>query len=422
MASSRSSTAPEGLSAMPDPTVLRRAVIVGIDEYHDDEIDNLAGAVNDAGDIRYKLAKYGNFTIADNHFLTNEQATSENIRQAISDLLWDETSCEIALFYFAGHGFRDGYRDGYLAPHDMIRTAPMVRGIRMEELRIRLEASQQKKNIIIMLDCCYAGIAISGRGDRSVSDVGDTIADHFGMVQSSGKFIIASSGEAQKSRENSSAKHEFDEQSQGHHPHGEFTYTLLEGLDDRMKNGSVTLDDLRKCLGSSSRFRGDQSGGAAITIAKFPGYPQFINAQEEITKQLNDNKCLCTFVAIAELALHIDNCSRLTEFLKIKAQIDERLKSYLDTVNQWMLKNLIVLSKWAAAEYSRTQNLLSQLNFDALSRLDDFERNLVGATCNLALEDAPPEHLIPLLKCKAQSPPAVPAVQPGTPVILGLIR
>ena len=88
----------------------KRAVIVGINEYEDDAITNLIGAVNDAEDVYQRLTDFGNFTV--DYKLTNEQATCYAVRKAISDLLWQTDPCDLALFYFSGHGITDGRGNG----------------------------------------------------------------------------------------------------------------------------------------------------------------------------------------------------------------------------------------------------------------------------------------------------------------------
>ena len=112
----------------------RRAVIVGINRYANDKM-NLQGAVHDAEDIRSILKQYGPFTVEDGHFLTDERATMVAVREAISDLFWDTGDCELALFYFSGHGHRDHYNYVYLLPHDANNKEPFVKGIRIQELK-----------------------------------------------------------------------------------------------------------------------------------------------------------------------------------------------------------------------------------------------------------------------------------------------
>ena len=120
---------------MSSASVRRRAVIVGINTYSDPDITNLDGAVNDADDIRKHLTTCGGFDVPDKHFLVDERATCLTIRKAISDLLWQTDPSDMVLFYFSGHAFVDSYTNGYLAPHDMLKHEPFVRGIKMDELK-----------------------------------------------------------------------------------------------------------------------------------------------------------------------------------------------------------------------------------------------------------------------------------------------
>src|SRR5262249_8949904 len=137
----------------------RRAVVIGINDYENEKIEKLSGAVCDATEIHEILSRNGRFTIDDKHFLTDKRATSESIRRAISDLFWSTDGCDIALFYFSGHGKRDHFGHGYLLPHDAHHDAPFVRGIRIQELKQLFLHAPCKETCIMILDCCYSGIA-----------------------------------------------------------------------------------------------------------------------------------------------------------------------------------------------------------------------------------------------------------------------
>src|SRR5262245_691061 len=117
------------------PTV-RRAVVIGVNKYEDAGIPELKGAENDATELYERLTDQdsGGFEVAKGHFLTGKDATSDAIRQALSDLFWKTEESDLSVFYFSGHGFQDGYGDGYIAPWNMRRNDPMVRGIRMSFL------------------------------------------------------------------------------------------------------------------------------------------------------------------------------------------------------------------------------------------------------------------------------------------------
>lgn len=145
---------------MPDGQ--RQAVIVGIKEYQDKSIPKLAGSENDAIEMYQRLKDFGEFEITDGHYLLGEKATSKAVRKAISDLLWQLDPCDLALFYFSGHGIIDGRKNGYIAPYDMVNDEPLVCGISMEEFKRIILSSENKSSVVVILDCCYSGITTKG--------------------------------------------------------------------------------------------------------------------------------------------------------------------------------------------------------------------------------------------------------------------
>lgn len=233
---------------MPEDNPRRKAVIVGINEYKDKDeqgrskFAKLEGAENDARDFKERLEDSENPEFNyDIHYLTGSDATCAEIRKALSDVFWraDEEPCDIALFYFSGHGKEvEFYSEGYIAPYDMLFDDPFVCGIKMNELREVISKSRHKCTITI-LDCCYSGLATKDKGDFNLMTKVD---EHVLDFVSDGRIILASSGEDQKSRE-ILREHEIAVVHEGEnkaHPHGAFTYFLLEGID----SGRTTLSEL----------------------------------------------------------------------------------------------------------------------------------------------------------------------------------
>jgi hypothetical protein len=223
----------------------RRAVVIGINKYHDERIGDLRGAVNDATDIHHILTNSGQFVIdPEKHFLTDERATGERIRSAISDLFWrTDEKCDVALFYFAGHGRRDHFDHGYLLPHDVNTDAPFVKGIRIQELRELFRYSEPKRTAILILDCCYSGLVLdrAGNGDEWVKKFHeDLVLDD----RATGRFILAAA-DADKTAREIERVHRLDKDVAAH-PHGLYTFHLIEGLRGGKTNeyGQVSLGDL----------------------------------------------------------------------------------------------------------------------------------------------------------------------------------
>ena len=175
----------------------RRAVVIGVNKYQDPTIPELMGAENDASDIYERLgdAQSGGFKIEKEHFLIGNNATCDAIRKSISDLLWKTDSTTLSLLYFSGHGFHDEYGNGYIAPWDIRRDEPLVRGIRMQELTELLQLAKKKQAILLILDCCYSGIATEGKGDMAVGMESPQLEQWFSPLNSKdsgkGKIVVA---------------------------------------------------------------------------------------------------------------------------------------------------------------------------------------------------------------------------------------
>jgi hypothetical protein len=152
---------------------LRKALIVGIDYYK--FVSPLLGCVNDAHAIKVILERHADGT---RNFVTPELivgtgpatlVTRERLKTAVRDLF--EGDPEIALFYFAGHGFIED-TGGFLCAGDC-RTGDD--GLALSDL-IEIARRSRARNKLLILDSCHSGIA----GERSVTP--GTSEIHEGMT------------------------------------------------------------------------------------------------------------------------------------------------------------------------------------------------------------------------------------------------
>ncbi|MDF1736611.1 MAG: trypsin-like serine protease [Minwuia sp.] len=156
---------------VPDRPLGNRALLIGIDDYWDDDFD-LTGSVADVERIRSLLLADGSFTEDQIMVLTDAQATRANIHLAFEKWLTAQTRPDdLALLYFAGHGFHQQDLNGdeadaideAIVPYDanrfrardLIRPAVM-RVIVDDDIGILLRAIADRR-VTAIFDSCFSG-------------------------------------------------------------------------------------------------------------------------------------------------------------------------------------------------------------------------------------------------------------------------
>lgn len=134
---------------------MRKALVVGVDYY--DHFGPLSGAVNDAYSVKAVIERNADGTL---NFPTPQlmvgtgpttKVTRQSLKSAVRDLFAD--NAEIALFYFAGHGYIDD-TGGFLCASDCTSGDD---GLSLAEL-MTFANSSPAKNKVIILDSCHSGI------------------------------------------------------------------------------------------------------------------------------------------------------------------------------------------------------------------------------------------------------------------------
>ena len=138
---------------------MRKALIVGIDYYAN--IRSLSGCVNDAHSVKNVLERHADGTInfAMPRLMTGtdlaDHVDKGEIKEAVRELFSGDS--EIALFYFAGHGYIED-TGGFLCSTES-KTGDD--GLSLAEV-MTLASKSNARNKIIILDSCHSGVA----GDR----------------------------------------------------------------------------------------------------------------------------------------------------------------------------------------------------------------------------------------------------------------
>lgn len=134
---------------------MRKALIVGIDYYA--KSSPLFGCVNDAHSVKSVLERHSDGTVNFGvKLLTgtgpNDAVRRKELKENVRELFADD--CEIALFYFAGHGYIET-TGGYLCTSD-VETGDD--GLPLSEV-LTFAYKSPARNKVIVLDSCHSGIA-----------------------------------------------------------------------------------------------------------------------------------------------------------------------------------------------------------------------------------------------------------------------
>ena len=227
------------------PGSKRYALVVGVDEYQDTQINRLGGASNDAKALGDALIRYAGFLSEQVVLLTSNQPvelqpTRTNILRRLSNLGQVVPKDGLLLVSFAGHGIeRDG--QAYLLPMDAQVNGDIAlledSAINVKTVRDRIRANGVGQ-VILILDACRNN-PMAGRGNtRNPLTDAYTRAFNFDIRNRDIKAFatLYATGVGQ-------VAHEYKEKKQGY-----FTWALVEGLKARAANekGEVTLRGLLK--------------------------------------------------------------------------------------------------------------------------------------------------------------------------------
>jgi hypothetical protein len=151
---------------------MRKALIVGIDYY--EHVRCLSGCVNDAHAVKAVLERHSDGTLnfpAPQVILAANQAQAVqrwDLKEAVRGLFADDS--EVALFYFAGHGYIED-TGGFLCASDC-RTGDD--GLSLSEVMTIANNSRAQSKVII-LDSCHGGIAGNSSVKSELAEISNGI-------------------------------------------------------------------------------------------------------------------------------------------------------------------------------------------------------------------------------------------------------
>jgi hypothetical protein len=151
---------------------MRKALIVGIDYYP--HIGSLSGCVNDAHSVKAALERNAdgtlNFTAP--QVLTGtssgQSVQKRDLKEGVRQLFVDDS--EIALFYFAGHGYIED-TGGFLCASDC-QTGDD--GLALAEI-MTLANTSKARNKVVILDSCHSGVVGNNAIATGMAEISDGV-------------------------------------------------------------------------------------------------------------------------------------------------------------------------------------------------------------------------------------------------------
>jgi Caspase domain len=150
---------------------MRKALVIGIDHYKC--ISGLTGAVNDAHSVKAMLDRHADGSVNFGVRLmvgtgSKNLVERRELKEAIRELFAGDG--EIALFYFAGHGYLEA-TGGYLCAGDCETGDD---GVPLAE--IMTMANQAKiQSRVILLDSCHSGIAGDHPSHAAMAEINEGV-------------------------------------------------------------------------------------------------------------------------------------------------------------------------------------------------------------------------------------------------------
>jgi len=230
------------VTALP-PSQKRFALVIGIDQYEDAQINRLQAAANDANSLADALTRYAGFPKDQVILLTTDQTsdrrpTRGNILRRLSNLCSAVPKDGLLLVSFAGHGIERRGR-AFLLPTDAQVSGDLAL---LEETAIPVETPTKWireagiNQVVVILDACRNNPeATRGDSGHPLTEAymrGFNFDTRNSDITAFVTFYAAEVGQV---------AYEYTEKKQGY-----FTWALIEGLSGRAANdkGEVTLAGL----------------------------------------------------------------------------------------------------------------------------------------------------------------------------------
>lgn len=229
-----SQPAPTG-PVKPGPVQQKWALVIGIGRFTDGKVPPLKYTTADANAFAAELKDptIGRFPDTHVYVLTDEQATTKNIKEALNGIARRAKPNDLVVIYAATHGTPRALDSAgganYLVTYDTETSnagqfdedALYATAYPMVELADAVATRMRALRTAVILDTCYSGGSMRTSATSAAPDKPPSAAMLARMSQGTGRIVLTASQADEESLESSELKH------------GYFTYYLLDAL----KNG-----------------------------------------------------------------------------------------------------------------------------------------------------------------------------------------
>jgi hypothetical protein len=233
--------------AVAGPVQQKWALVVGISHFSDRAVPQLSYTTADANSFASELKDpgIGRFPAANVKVLTDDQATTRNIKQQLNWIARSAQPNDLVVIYVATHGSpRELDTAGganYIVTYDTeIKSADSpdedalyATALPMVELANAVATRMRALRTAVILDTCYSGGAVTNESKlmgKGLANAAPGSATLDRMSQGTGRIVIAAASSNEESLESPDLRH------------GYFTYFLLQAL--KSGNGMTPMSQV----------------------------------------------------------------------------------------------------------------------------------------------------------------------------------
>ena len=233
--------------AVAGPVQQKWALVVGISRFSDRAVPQLSYTTADANSFASELKDpaIGRFPAANVKVLTDDQATTRNIKQQLNWIARNAQPNDLVVIYVATHGSpRELDTAGganYIVTYDTeIKSADSpdedalyATALPMVELANAVATRMKALRTAVILDTCYSGGAVTNESKlmgKGLANAAPGSATLDRMSQGTGRIVIAAASSNEESLESPDLRH------------GYFTYFLLQAL--KSGNGMTPMSQV----------------------------------------------------------------------------------------------------------------------------------------------------------------------------------